>query len=399
VCTVDNLISVWATPLQAPFRAMHMSRFSFLFYWCMISIFLPSVFGNAQDELLDSIVVRSLANEANSFRCEFKVKIGIANDKKQLLSGEFETVLGTAKGRWLKLNNCELYQFMVQDMVVKPTVSAKGGSKSYFVPFPGSETVIKNDRYVLYLNHSMGSGVIGKRDTYFPDQLFCPGQALGAVGTEKWADPLYYFIDPPQQFRHDIEVEGQTTLVTSTSSLGTLSTVFDNEKGFLVTSFSYTQGESTNRYVVSKTVKLTKNRFFPKVAHVICNDQDTFPVRTARWEMTSVSEMVDEGDLTFQIPGGRQQVRTNDNDRKFTHLASSSLVSASSLEKIFEAAAEKVPSVDLPKAPPPKKSADEANSKSDSSLDRIPTWVRYGSVAGFIVLFVVMVTLAIKRAV
>lgn len=298
---------------------------------------------------VDELVSKSLNNDAGitAVSCRFNVVIGQASNEAELLSGNFSEVLGKANGRWLLSDDHELYQLKVGDVFEMKPVEGSNGTSAR-IPFPGPQIIIKNDNYVLRLAEMMTSGEIGKRDVFFPQEFFNPRQALGAVGTDRWAFPLNWFIEPPATMTHEVFTDADTTIIKSKMANGELETRFNRKANFLVTFFSCRQGTTAGIYFVSESVSLPCGSFVPKVAHAIFADDGEFPKRTARWELTEIDENPNEVDFTVQLPDVRYQVRLGKTFSNITHIEPNSVVRPQDLGAVFDAAVNSVESAPLP---------------------------------------------------
>ena len=316
---------------------------------CVVHQLVAQEDTDSDDELVAELVANSMGNmDSFEFSCEYELVIGIAENEEQLQSGDFAEILGEASGRWVRTDEREIYEFFIKDMKLIPGEETERGSKTLIAPFHGSESVLIDDGVVLKISHTMAQGEIGNAAGFHAEKLFSPDQAMGAVGADRWLNPLMFFIDPPKEYRHRVSESDGIAKVSSESLDDKLTTVIDSNKNFLLTNFAWTQDEKANRYFVSEARNLAGDIYIPKVTHIVFGDQDKFPKRTARWRVTRVSNIVDDSELSLAPLKTKVTVFDHEDPEKTAGIPANSIISLNDLSKIFAAVKDQSELLDLP---------------------------------------------------
>ncbi|HMO16281.1 MAG TPA: hypothetical protein PKD64_19500 [Pirellulaceae bacterium] len=328
-------------------------------FWSIIFLIvtgLPRVF-SCQDaykdvsNVVESVLESLLDNEEllNKIDCRFSLVVGDAHNETEILSGQFSNILGTATGRWVRSNELEYHQIEVGDIFKTISVDKDGGS--IVVPFPGGQVVLKNEDYVMAISPDFSTGEIGRRQTFFPDEVFNFRHCLGAVGMGKWAEPIRWYIEPPESINHTISERTNHLVFDSTMASGSIEATFDSDANFALSSFKVSQGGISGRFFVSEFSRLENGGCIPKIAHGVFTDKNVFPKRVVRWELDSVVEIENFDDINFIVPEVPWiQVWMNANHTKLTRLKGGTQVTINDLASIFECCNNQTEFVDLPSA-------------------------------------------------
>lgn len=288
---------------------------------------------------VQEIVNRAAANDAavTAIDCRFLVSVGTVDNDRDFSVHQLSRTRGTARGRWLVHEQDELYELSIGDVFQTTMVTNDVGERTLSLPFPGGQFVLKNSDFVISISTLLGGGQIGRRDTFFAEELYHPRQCMGAIGSDQYANPHFWYVEPPLPMSSKVEALPHGVSIISDFVDGAeLTSEFDPRANWLLTASKLSSGNSYGEYRVLSWVTLANGSTIPKKCYAIFASNGAYPLTMAYWELTNLNQTVDPTEIAIAIDQ-RYQVRVG-NAMSNTHLHVGTRLKSNQLEDVFFAA-------------------------------------------------------------
>lgn len=277
------------------------------------------------------------ANALNHIDCQFEATVFSAGEESEWNAGSGDA-LALATGRLVHFGQHQALFVQATDTFRVEAKKEGETTVSFFVPFPGSSMVVKNDELVLELFALTTAGTLGSRGAFFPRELFNPLCALGVVGSDKYCNPVSWLLEPPAGTEISVNMDGTIAKAVGVSSAGTFETWFDLEKEGAICHYSLSGVNGRTEFWVDEFMKSPKGAFFPGRSRGCFAHQGGYPRRCVSTTVTELGEIHNATGMQSILGGSGWWVHSHDKSvEKSVFIPGGSLIGPTQLATISEA--------------------------------------------------------------